>query len=108
MAMKDLRILDAGDGRFVIEKRGEEVDLRKNADALVWLAKSGSCSSWQLFTALHELAKLVGKEGETDAQAFDRAFAKGEASRVPRSAEIMGELSRISALEKMTKAGPFG
>jgi len=57
---------------------------------------------------LQKLADLVGKEDESDAQKFDRAFAKGGRSRIPRSAEIMRALSELSALEKVSKAGPVG
>src|SRR6267142_1572219 len=112
----NLRISDIGGGRFVVEKRGEEVDVAKSADGLVTLAKSGSFSSWQIVAAMQELADLVAKQlgtydHESSDRRFDRAYAKGDMSRIPRSAELMGALRELSALEKIqtaNKAGPFG
>jgi len=40
--MANVRISDIGGGRFVVEKRGEEIDVHKTADSMLVLAKSGA------------------------------------------------------------------
>src|SRR4051794_34456813 len=76
------------------------------ADVVISTIKRGHLTSLDVYKGLQLWADHLGKEGESSAQKFDRAFARGSASRVPRASEIMGALRELSALEKLGRTPP--